>query len=112
MSKFSFQNLRVYNSLTHFIASSEETVSTWDKVHAIVDHFQRASEGAVACLAEACRHQRLPAKQQAIDCGAGSILECAACLDIARIKGLCSKTEATAMKNQLGSVFRQLLIVS
>jgi len=109
MNKFSFQNLRVYNDLTRFIASSEEVVSDWDKAHAIVDHFQRASEGAIVCLAEACRHQRLPAKQHAIDCSAGSILECAACFDIARIKGLCRDAEATAVKNQLGSVFRQLV---
>ncbi len=109
MNKFSFQNLRVYNDLTRFIASSEEIVSDWNKAHAIADHLHRSSEGAVVCLAEACRQQRLPAKQEAADHCAGSILECAACFDLARIKDLCSNTEATAMKNQLGSVFRQLI---
>ncbi len=61
-----------------------------DKAHAIADHLYRSSEGAVVCLAEACRQQRLPAKQQAADHCAGSILECAACFDLARIKALCS----------------------
>lgn len=109
MNRFSFQNLRVYNGLTRFIASSEEIVSDWNKAHAIADHLYRSSEGAVVCLAEACRQQCLPAKQQAVDHCSGSILECAACFDLARIKALCSNTKATAMKNQLGSVFRQLI---
>lgn len=109
MNKFSFQNLRVYNDLTRFIASSEEIVSDWNKAHAIADHLYRSSEGAVVCLAEACRQKRLLAKQQAADHCAGLILECAACFDLARIKTLCSDTETTAMKDQLGSVFRQLI---
>ena len=109
MTTFSFQNLRVYGDLTRFLAASEEHVAKWDRSHAIVDHFYRASEGAVVCLAEASRHHDLPAKQQAADCSAGSILECAGCVDIARVKSLSDANAVVAMKQALGVVFRQLI---
>lgn len=109
MKRFSFQNLRVYSDLTRFLVMSEAHVSKWDRAHAIVDHFYRSSEGAVVCLAEACRHHDLATKQQAADCSAGSILECAGCVDIARAKSLCTPDATHAMKQGLGSVFRQLI---
>jgi four helix bundle protein len=109
MNRFSFQKLRVYNDLTHFIAFSEGHVSMWDKAHAIVDHFYRASEGSVVCLAEACRNHKLGAKQQAVDYSAGSILECAACVDIAQAKNLCQSSVGNAMKQRLDIIFRQLI---
>ena len=46
----SYQNLRVYEDMVQFIAAAEQHVSTWDRAHAVVDHFYRASEGSLVCL--------------------------------------------------------------
>lgn len=43
--KFSYQNLHVYEDMIRSISSAENLVSSWNSIHAITDHFNRASEG-------------------------------------------------------------------
>jgi four helix bundle protein len=62
--------------------------AAWDKKHALVDHLFRASESIVLNLAEAARKRGLPARLRILDYAIGSSLECAGCLDLARIKRL------------------------
>jgi four helix bundle protein len=106
--RFSYQNLRVYQDLLRSISSAQEIASRWDSVHAIVDHFDRASEGALVCLAEACRTHQATSRSESIDYSLGSTLECAACFDIALCKSLCSQDDADRIKQEFRSVFRQL----
>ncbi len=103
--KFSYQNLRVYEDLIKTITVAEETVSKWDSMHAIVDHFSRASEGAVLCLAEACRTHTTGSKLEAAGQCLGSLLECSACFDIARCKTLVSQEACEEVKSRLSSVY-------
>lgn len=107
--KFSYQNLRVYEDMIRAISLSEELASGWDRVHAIADHFCRASEGALVCLAEACRARQAASKAEAIGYSMGSVLECAGCFDIAACKLLCRQDESSQVKQRLCSVYRQLL---
>jgi len=76
------------------ISIGEEVASGWDSVYAIVDHFARASEGALLCLAESSRKRQVPARMAAAGHSLGSILECAARLEISAIRGGISLDEA------------------
>ena len=106
--KFSYQNLRVYEDMIRSFSLAEDMASNWGSVHAISDHFNRASEGALVCLAEACRTRHDAARNEASDYSLGSILECAACFDIAECKSLCKREDSLQVKRALCSVFRQL----
>ncbi len=107
-AKFSYQNLRVYEDMIRTISLAEEIVSGWDSVHAISDHFSRASEGSLVCLAEACRTRQTSDRIEAGGYSMGSILECAGCFDIAVCKSLCSQDNSNEVKQAFASVFRQL----
>ncbi len=108
IDRFSYQDLRVYQDLLRSISLAQEIAARWDSVHAIVDHFDRASEGALVCLAEACRTRQAASRSESIDYSLGSTLECAACFDIAQCKSLCSHDDADRIKREFRSVFRQL----
>lgn len=49
------------------VSLGEELASGWDSVHAIADHFARASEGALLCLAESSRKRQIPGRMEAAD---------------------------------------------
>ncbi len=106
--RFSYQNLRVYEDMIRAISLGEVMASGWDPVHAIGDHFARASEGALVCLAEASRNRHIPARMEAAGHSLGSILECAACFDISACKSLVSQDKCNEVKGMFSSVFRQL----
>lgn len=106
--KFSYQHLRVYEDMIRAISRGEEIASGWDSVHAIADHFARASEGALLCLAEASRKRQIPARMEAASHSLGSILECAACFDLSACKSLVSQEKCNEVKRMFCSVFRQL----
>jgi len=110
--KFSYQDLRVYEDMIKSISLAEEVASRWDSIHAIADHFARASEGALVCLAEACRTRLAATRNGAVGYSLGSILECAGCFDIAVCKSLCNEEKADQVKRELSSVFKQLYNLS
>jgi four helix bundle protein len=62
--RFSYQDLRVYEDMIRSFSLAESIASGWDSVHAIIDHFVRASEGALVCLAEACRTRQDAARHE------------------------------------------------
>jgi four helix bundle protein len=106
--RFSYQNLRVYEDMIRAISLGEEITSGWDSVHAITDHFARASEGALLCFAESSRKRQTPARTEAAGHSLGLILECAACFDISVCKSLVRQKKCNEVKKMLSSVFRQL----
>jgi len=99
--RFSYQRLRVYDDMIRSISLAEDVACNWDRVHAIADHFGRASEGALVCLAEACRTRQAAARNEAVGYSLGSVLECAGCFDIASCKSLCSQEESNHVKQSL-----------
>jgi four helix bundle protein len=79
--------LKVYEKALAFGAGAEELCASWGRRHAIVEHFRRAAESFVLNMAEGARLMSGPDKGNTLDYALGSTLECAACLDIASIKG-------------------------
>lgn len=105
---FSYEKLDVYNDIMQFLVCSEHIVSAWDSIHVVVDHFERASESVLVNLGDACRARSLEAKQSVIDYSLGSVLECAACIDISGTKGRMEGMALRALKEQLHSIFIKL----
>ena len=83
---FAHEKLHFYTKALAFFANSTGFASGWNKKHAVVDHFTRAAESILLNLAEAARQHGAPGRLHVLDYALGSSLECAACLDIARIK--------------------------
>jgi four helix bundle protein len=74
-----------------------------------VNQLERASDSLILNLADGARLRSGPTKLRALDYAIGSGLECAACLDIARIKDLISALETDHEKQQLCEVVRMLI---
>jgi four helix bundle protein len=83
--------LKVYEKALALCVSADELSASWGRRHAIVGHFCRASESIVLNIAEGARLRSGPDKARTLDYAIGSTLECAACLDIASIKGRLSQ---------------------
>jgi len=82
---FTHHKLKVYDKALVFAASPEELSASWGRHQAMVDHFRRAAESLLLNIAQGARLWSGSAKVATLDYSIGSALECAACLDIARI---------------------------
>ena len=101
--------LNVYEKALALAASAEPFSASWGKQHAIVEHFCRASESIVLNIAEGARLVSAIDKARTLDHAIGSTLECAACLDIAHIKGRLSFERALLEKKTLAEITRMLV---
>jgi four helix bundle protein len=101
--------LKVYEKALALSADAEEFSGSWGRRHAIVDHFRRASESIVLNIAEGARLRSGPDKARTLDYALGSTLECAACLDIANIKGRLSPDRSLTEKRRLLEITRMLI---
>jgi four helix bundle protein len=106
---FAHENLEVYRKALAFAAKAVVWTNAWDKKHALVDHLSRATESTVLNLAEAARQRGRPGRLQIADYAVGSSLECAACLDIARIKDLLPEEDYRQAKQALCEVTRMVI---
>ena len=85
---FAHEKLQVYGKALDFASKVTTWAGTWDKRHVIVDQLSRGAESILLNLAEAARQRGSPARLRIADYAIGSTLECAGCLDVARIKEL------------------------
>jgi four helix bundle protein len=106
---FTHHKLQVYEKALALSACADELSSAWNKRHAIVDHFRRASESVVLNIVEGARLRSGPAKVRALEYAVGSTLECAACLDIAAIKGELSNQRLVLEKGRILEITRMLI---
>src|SRR6266478_4926896 len=106
---FAHEKLQVYSKSLAFTANAMTLVSTWNKKHALVDQFGRAAESIVLNLAEAARLKDAPARLNVSDYAIGSALECAGCLDVARIKLLLDEPHGRQEKTRLCEITKMLL---
>ena len=106
---FAHDQLNVYRKALQFVAAASGFVAQWDRKHAVTDQLARASDSLVVNLAEAARLRPPPSKLRVLDYALGSCLECAACLDIARIKGLLSSAESDQQKQRLSEIIKMLV---
>ncbi len=84
-------------------------LSSWSNRHAFVDHLSRALESILFNLVEATRLRQVPKKLLALDYALGSTFECAACLDIASLKGLLERAVTEEEKQQFLRVCKMLI---
>ena len=105
---FNHQKLKVYHRALTVCAQIEDLTALWDSRHSFTDHLPRAAGGIVLNIAEASA-AHTGVKVPLLDSGLGSALECAACLDIAVIKGLVGEEAATRLKHELLEVFLMLV---
>lgn len=105
---FAHEKLEVYQKSLSFVAAASDLVLQWDRKHAVTDQLDRASDSLVVNLAEAARLRSPSAKLRTLDYSIGSCLECAACLDIARVKRLLGQTDCEREKNHLREIIKML----
>lgn len=105
---FNHEKLDVYQRALAHCGLMEDSVSQWESRHAVKDQYTRAADSVVENLAAACA-SRTGSKLGHLDCSMGSVLECAACIDVARIKGLIATEEAHAQKKELARIFGMLI---
>jgi four helix bundle protein len=103
------RKLKVYEKALAVAACAQEFSASWGRRHAIVEHFCRASESIVLNIAEAARLRLGPDKAMALDYAIGSTLECAACLDIAKIKGRLTQERSLTEKSRFLEITRMLI---
>jgi four helix bundle protein len=106
---FAHEKLQVYSKALDFAARAASLTSAWDKRHALVDQLDRAAASVLSNLAEATRLQGSSGRLRFADYSIGSALECAGCLDVARIKRLLTAAECIDEKTRLCEVTKMLM---
>jgi four helix bundle protein len=106
---FAHEKLQVYGKAIAFVAAASNFSEAWSRKHAVVDQLERAADSMILNLAEGTRMRSGPGKLKALDYAVGSGLECAACLDVARIKGLLREAETEHEKTHLCEVVKMLI---
>src|SRR5213075_3040054 len=103
------EKLHVYGKALAFVTAVSAFSAVWSKKHAVVDQLDRASDSLILNLANGARLRSGPSKVRALDYAVGSGLECAACLDVAKIKGLLDKAQTDLEKQRLCEVIKMLI---
>lgn len=103
---FPHEQLAVYGVALSYAARADELLSTWSSSWAVHGQFDRATESVVINLAQAARRRNTEAGVYSIECSLGSVLECAACLDVAFIRRLVDRTSMKLAKGQLRQIAR------
>ena len=106
---FNHERLIVYQESLAFASRAAVLVETWDRKHAVSDHLARAAESIALNLAEACRADSIKIRHAAMDYSLGSLFECAACLDVARVKALVDSETELKEKKQLLAMCGKLI---
>lgn len=105
----SHHKLKVYEKALALGAGAQEFSVCWGRRHAIVEHFRRASESIVINIAQAASLHGGRNQANTLDYALGSTLECAACLDIASIKGRLSPERSLDQKGRYLEILRMLI---
>ncbi len=103
---FPHEQLDVYRVALKFAALADELLCSWPSSWAVHDQFDRAMESIVTNLAKAARLRATDAGVYSIECSLGSVLECAACLDVAFLRHLLDISRVHSAKELLQQVAR------
>lgn len=106
---FTHHKLKVYQRALAVAAGAEALSASWGRRHAIVEHYRRAAESIVLNIAEGARLPSGTDKSMTLDYAIGSAFECAACLDIAWIKGRMGFEPCVIEKRSLVEITRMLV---
>lgn len=103
---FPHEKLCVYAEAVKFAEVTIPLVDSWPSNVAVRDHMTRAIESMVTNLVKAARLQHTDQGTYNLECSLGSVLECAACFDVALRRGLVDRSELQAGKQRLQKVAR------
>jgi four helix bundle protein len=103
---FPHEQLDVYGVALRFAALADELLATWSSSWAVHDQFDRAVESIVTNLAKGARLRTTDAGVYSLECSLGSVLECAACLDVAHSRHLIETTRMHSTKDILRQITR------
>ena len=105
---FNHENLKVYQRTLSFNARACAWSSAWDSRHSICDHLPRAATSMLENIAMASAAYSAM-KIKSLDYALGSTLECAACLDLAGIKGLLDGSRVLSEKDELSQLLKMMI---
>ena len=103
---FPHEQLDVYGVALRFAALVDGMLATWASSWAVHGQLDRAVESVVINLAKAARLRATDAGVYSIECSLGSVLECAACMDVASCRGLVDATRMNSAKDILRQIAR------
>jgi four helix bundle protein len=103
---FPHEKLDVYSQCLAFARQAASLVDHWPASASVRDQLDRASESHITNLARAVQARGTAKGIYFLECSLGSVLECAACLDVGAVKHLLTDAEMRSGKEQLQSIAR------
>ena len=103
---FPHENLEVYTHALSFAKLAAAMIDSWPAVFAVCDQLDRATESIVTNLAKAARLHATQNRIHCLECSLGSVLECAACLDVANRRHLVEAAPLHEAKQVLPRIAR------
>ncbi len=85
---FPHEKLDVYSKCLAFSRKTSSLIDHWPTTAAVRDQLDRASESHITNLVRAVQNHGTPKGIYFLECSLGSVLECAACLDVGAVKHL------------------------
>lgn len=85
---FPHEKLDVYSKSLIFVQLAAGQIESWPATASVRDQLDRASESLITNLVKAVRLRRSSQGAYSLECSLGSVLECAACFDVAFVKNL------------------------
>ena len=105
---FNHENLKVYQRTLALNTRVSGWIVDWDSMHSISDHLPRAAGSMLENIAMGSAAYS-GMKIKSLDYALGSALECAACLDMAGIKGLMDESLVDSEKEELSQLLKMLI---
>lgn len=106
---FPHEKLEIYPQSLAFVRRAASLVDLWPTNVSVRSHLDRASESLIINLARAVQVSKTAKGIYYLECSLGSVLECAACLDVGMVKHLLDDTEIRFGKEQLQVIARMEL---
>ena len=103
---FPHEKLDVYSRALSFAKLSAALIDSWPSIMAVCDQLDRATESIVTNLAKAARLRATENGIYCLECSLGSVLECAACLDVAYCRHLLDSPALRNAKQVLQEIAR------
>ena len=106
---FWHERLDVYQHALRFISRAEKLIAEHSTAGAVLDHLDRASESMAENIVTGNSQWSADAKCRYFGVAYGSALECAACMDVFRVKGAIQEEQCDQEKVQLRTIVRMLV---
>jgi four helix bundle protein len=101
---FPHEKLDVYAKSLAFVQLAAPQIDAWPATASVRDQLDRASESLITNLVNAVRLPRSLQGIYSLECSLGSVLECAACLDVAFVKRLLEESQLRGEKHILQAI--------